>query len=130
MDGKVIRILSDTELIINLGADDGVEFGSKFEIYEPGESVVDPSTKKNLGVLDYVKATVKVIELHNSFSLVKNQEIKTETVTHNSLNIFAQSTQDRRTVITHTLPVNKDQIEPLNIKSKEIQIGDPIRSVD
>ncbi|MFC6253030.1 hypothetical protein ACFP1H_00050 [Secundilactobacillus hailunensis] len=130
MDGKVIRILSDTELVINLGAKDGVNYNDNFEIYEPGEKVIDPTTHKNLGVLDYVKAEVKVIELHPSFSLVSHQTTKTETVTHNALNVFAQSTRDRTTTVTHTLPVNRNQITPLKIKAKEIQIGDPIRSVD
>ncbi|MFD1422031.1 hypothetical protein [Lactiplantibacillus songbeiensis] len=129
MDGKVIRILSDTDLIINLGSNDEVGYGNRFEIYEPGESIKDPTTHESLGVLDYIKATVEVTELHKSFSIVQHRSTKRETVSRGGLSAFSQRTESIETTKIHTLPVNKDSIEPRHIKNEQIQVGDPIRSI-
>lgn len=129
MEGKVIRILNDTELLINLGSNDDVRHGQKFEIYEPGESVKDPSTHESLGTLDYIKANVEATEVHEAFSVVSHVTTNTETISKGGLAAFAQSSRKVTTRIVHPLPVETDQIKPRNVKNKEIQIGDPVRSV-
>lgn len=129
LEGKVIRILSDTELVINLGANDGVDYNSKFEIYEPGEEIIDPETHKSLGVLDYVKAHVEILEVHKAFSLVHHETTTTETVSRGALSAFAQTSKEVQRTRVHRLPVNSDAIKPRNIKNEQIQVGDPVRKV-
>lgn len=129
MEGKVIRILSDTELLINLGSNDDVHYGQEFEIYEPGETVEDPSTHESLGTLDYIKANVEATEVHEAFSVVSHITTSTETISRGGLAAFAQSSHEVTTRTVHSLPIKTDQINPRNVKNKEIQIGDPVRSV-
>uniref|UniRef100_UPI00403F6243 hypothetical protein n=1 Tax=Lentilactobacillus hilgardii TaxID=1588 RepID=UPI00403F6243 len=129
MEGKVIRILNDTELLINLGSNDDVRYDQHFEIYEPGEEVRDPLTNKSLGTLDYVKANVEATEVHEAFSVVSHITTSTETVSKGGLAAFAQSSRKITTQHVHPLPVDTDQINPRNVKNESIQIGDPVRSV-
>ncbi|HJE44431.1 hypothetical protein [Levilactobacillus namurensis] len=128
-DAQVIRILSDTELVINLGSEDGINYNDKFEIYEPGEQMINPLTNEKLGAFDYVKASVEAKEIHEKFSIVKHVTKSRETVSHGGLSALSQMTKEVTRTTTHSLPVNENQILPQNIKSTQIQVGDPVRSV-
>lgn len=50
--GSVAKILNTREIIINRGAEDGVEAGMKFAVLDPEEDeVTDPDTGEVLGVI-------------------------------------------------------------------------------
>lgn len=62
--GKVAAILSRRELILNLGADDGVELGMRFVILNSkGIDVRDPDTGKVLGTVEVPKTVVKIVRV-------------------------------------------------------------------
>lgn len=62
--GKVAAILSRRELILNIGAADGVEVGMRFVILnKQGVDVTDPDTGKVLGTVEVPKTVVKVVRL-------------------------------------------------------------------
>src|SRR5579862_1071556 len=62
--GKVAAILSARELILNVGAEDGVEVGMQFVILNSkGVNVTDPDTGHVLGTVEVPKTVVKVVRV-------------------------------------------------------------------
>ena len=62
--GKVAAILSQRELVLNVGSDDGVEVGIKFVILNSkGIDVTDPDTGDVLGTVEVPKTVVKVVRV-------------------------------------------------------------------
>lgn len=53
--GKVVKILNPYEVVINLGAEDGVTKDDEFVVFEQGEEVTDPDTDESLGILEIVR---------------------------------------------------------------------------
>jgi hypothetical protein len=70
--GSVIRLLSDDQLLLNVGGADGVISGEIFEVLDPRtQNVIDPTTGDSLGSLDRVKARVRVVELADRLSVAE-----------------------------------------------------------
>jgi hypothetical protein len=62
--GKVAAILSKRELVLNVGADDGVRVGTRFVILNSkGIDVRDPDSGKVLGTVEVPKTLVKVVRV-------------------------------------------------------------------
>ena len=59
--GKVARILTSRELVINVGTREGVTVGMYFDVMDPrGEDVTDPDTHEVLGSVPRPKVRVQV----------------------------------------------------------------------
>ncbi|WP_084075266.1 hypothetical protein [Demequina sp. NBRC 110052] len=70
--GKVARIVSDREVILNRGLDDGVEVGATFYIFDANTvDVADPDTGENLGGVRRVKALVRAIDVAPRLTLAR-----------------------------------------------------------
>jgi hypothetical protein len=68
--GHVAKLITDDELLLNIGSADGVKYGMTFEVLDQEtENVYDPVTGKNLGSIDRVKTKVRVFELSEHLSL-------------------------------------------------------------
>jgi hypothetical protein len=65
--GKVARVLSDRELVVNIGTADGVTYGMQFDIIETVQ-VKDPDTSTLLGTVErsIVSLTVFGVQEHLS----------------------------------------------------------------
>lgn len=128
--GKVIRILSDTEIIINIGINKEAKIGQKFKIYEPGEEIIDSETNKSLGILDYIKGTVEITEIHDEFSVAQKivQEERIKNRGYNPLSSF-NNTKTETVNVIKPLPVNEQEIKARNIKNPQISINDPVKSI-
>jgi len=62
--GKVAAILSQRELVLNVGMEDGVEIGDKFVILNSkGIDVTDPDSGEVLGTVEVPKTVVKVVRV-------------------------------------------------------------------
>jgi len=69
-EGRVIRLVTDDELLFNLGSNNGVRQGMIYNILDPAtQNVVDPKTRENLGSLERIKAQVRVISVTERMSL-------------------------------------------------------------
>ncbi len=55
----VAKVLSDYQLIINAGSNDGVVIGDTFTIIEKGDEVFDPITGESLGDYELKKGVVR-----------------------------------------------------------------------
>jgi hypothetical protein len=59
--GYVARLITDDELVINLGSRDGVKKDMYFNIIdESARDVPDPITGENLGSIDRIKAQIHI----------------------------------------------------------------------
>ena len=53
---KVAKVLSETQLVLNVGSNDGIKEDSRFLVYSiEDEDILDPVTGESLGKLEYVK---------------------------------------------------------------------------
>ena len=68
IEGKVAKVISDDEIIINIGSKDGVKEGDRFLVYQLGEEIKDPDTDKILDTLEVVKGRVKIIHVQSNIS--------------------------------------------------------------
>ena len=49
---KVVNVIDDYKLVLNIGSDDGATEGQKYLIYEvSNEEIFDPATKESLNLL-------------------------------------------------------------------------------
>lgn len=74
LKGKIIKILDDKRVIVNLGHKDGVKKDMKFFIFSEGEEIIDPETKKTLGKRDIVKHRIKVRHIQETFSIMESDQ--------------------------------------------------------
>ncbi|MFB3787868.1 MAG: hypothetical protein ACE15F_16030 [bacterium] len=68
--GKVVSILDDQRLIVNLGLEQGVAMGDRFVVYEEGGEITDPSTQQTLGKLELIKTQVEAVHVQEKMSLL------------------------------------------------------------
>jgi hypothetical protein len=70
--GRVVRLVTDDELIMNLGSAHGVLENMIFDILDPStQNIIDPDTHENLGSIERVKAQVRVINVSERISLAR-----------------------------------------------------------
>ena len=71
----VVRLVNRYTLVINRGHLDGIKNGQRFLIYRLSEDeIVDPETGENLGRLETVKGTGKVIHVQERISTIESDK--------------------------------------------------------
>lgn len=74
---QVIKIIDEFSIVINGGLNDSISKGDEIEIFVIGDMITDPfNDNKELGTLDFVKATLEVVEIYRDFSVCKKFEEK------------------------------------------------------
>jgi hypothetical protein len=74
LKGKVIQILDDYRLIVNIGLKDGIRKGMNFFVYQLGIDIKDPETELSLGNIEIVKHRLKVVHAQDNFSIMRSDE--------------------------------------------------------
>jgi hypothetical protein len=70
--GRVIRLITDDELIFNLGAEQGVTEDMLFDVLDSTtEDVYDPLTMENLGSIERIKSQIQVINIGQRIALAR-----------------------------------------------------------
>ena len=69
--GKVARVNSDRELIINRGLEDGVERGTYFYVKADPIGITDPDTGESLGEVLPIKIVVRADEVSERFCIAR-----------------------------------------------------------
>jgi hypothetical protein len=59
IEGKVAKIVDETTIVINRGADSGVTEGMRFVIVAEGDDVTDPDTGRSLGTWEVLKGYLR-----------------------------------------------------------------------
>ncbi len=68
--GKLIKA-DATRVYINSGSEGGVSSGMEFEVYRPGEALIDPDTGLNLGTETEKVGRVRVNDVKEKFSIAE-----------------------------------------------------------
>jgi hypothetical protein len=69
-DIRVAAIIEIDKIVINKGQKDGIEEYMRFLVYDEGEEIIDPISKKSLGVLENPKGTFKVMHLQENMTVL------------------------------------------------------------
>lgn len=129
---KVIKIIDEYNIVINIGFENGVKFGDKFQIYQQGEKLFDPETNEDLGTLDIVKATIIATSVSPKVTICKNALTTSQ---------FQKDIFERRNMIAHSLqyisPIQRPlMIDPLQVTEsiyskadRTIKLGDSVRKL-
>ena len=122
--GEVVRILSNKELVINLGYNDGVKLDDEVIIYEVGEEVSNVDGVM-IGTLDYIKAKLVVTTVYANLSKCgypkENMTTFEKSVASISKSFISYETQK-------SLNVDKNEIEPYKKNHSDIiRIGDNVK---
>jgi len=129
LQGKVVMVLNERELIINIGAEAGVKQNMKFKIlsYSPME-IHDPETGDLLGLLDREKVRVTVSKLEPRYSICKTYRLRTVGVLPSIAALMApvQSVPETLRTTDSTLPPPLPEEESYVKKGdRVVQILDP-----
>ena len=72
---RVIKVIDEYKVVLNIGDDDGVKVGQIFVVYaEDPEELTDPDTGENLGKLEIVRGRGKVTHVQQKMSTIESTE--------------------------------------------------------
>lgn len=130
--GKVARILSDEEVVLNVGSDHGVELGMEFVIFSVSESdrIIDPETGDDLGAIETTKGRVKVHHVQDKISRARTLTYQVPTPSFEEAFRVLGTGLLSRTVETRRdkLLVAEHQVSEF-AENLAVRIGDNVRSV-
>jgi len=134
--GKVARILNSRELAINVGTNDGVVVGMRFDILDPkGEDITDPDTEEVLGSIDRPKARVQVVKVYGRLSVASTYKEHQVNVGGRGSNLgigggLADLFMPPKYVTKYeTLKTTEKTWEDLEEKESFVKTGDPVVQV-
>lgn len=123
--GKIIRILSEDKIVINVGSNDKVKTGMVFEIYgEEGEVIKDPETKEILGTLKISKGKCVVATVLPKFSITTTIKREVNLYEPPGMDLFYRTIEEK-------WKINPSDITPL-MKLPEtttVNIGDQVKLI-
>jgi len=135
--GKVARILTSRELVINVGAKDGVTEGMYFDVMDPkGEDITDPDTGSVLGSIARPKVRVQVTAVQEHLAVAATFKKKQVNVGGQGSS-FALGVGGLADLLTppkwitkyETLKTNERTWEDLEEKESFVKTGDPVAQV-
>lgn len=122
---KVVKIISDSEIVVNVGSNNLITRGQTLEIFDPGDEVTDPETGKSLGSLDYIKTYLRVKHVYPQMCICENAE--TEPMLSDLLSAasgFFAAANGSKAKLLHVDPTD---ISGGLHKNRKIHIGDLVR---
>lgn len=124
--GRIIRILDETTVIVNLGLRDGVGASSVFSILGTPEEVVDPITKESLGTVLVVKGRVKANSVSERFTIATSKWIeRTSRFTGLSFGGYEESAEEHDS----KLRIQSSEVKPWKAVSAEfVRVGDEVET--
>ena len=131
--GKVARILNIRELVLNLGAENGVTEGMLFDIQGKEEiDIRDPDTNEVLGSTGRVKARVKVTHVQERLAVA--QTYRKQTIATGGLGGTSAAEEFFKSVYKALMPTKveftedlareKDAWEVISEEESKVAIGD------
>lgn len=111
----VVRILSDTTIIIDAGSSD-VHVGSLVQVYEYLGNLTDLDGN-SLGSLEYVKAELEVVRTEPLYSICKTPKQNKSIVLSPLLEASYRP----------PFEVDKQSIEPIQATDSTVRVGDPVK---
>jgi len=128
--GKVARILSDEEVILNVGSEDGVKEKMEFVIFSESDHVYDPETGEDLGAIEVVKGRVGVYHVMGRMSRVRTltYQVHVASIPETVRWLGSLYSESRAETRRRKLKVPEGQVRPL-AEDLAVKVGDKVRSV-
>jgi hypothetical protein len=129
LQGKVIRILDERTIMINLGDKDGVTTENIFKIFGEPEEIIDPETQEVLGRLSVTKASVKATQVYERFTIASTRWVERTyapiiSTGSGFAEIFGFSDEERD---EGKLNVDPSEVQPWKARSEElVRVGDVV----
>lgn len=76
--GKVVKVLNNFEVVVNLGAESGVAMDDVFVVYARGEELKDPDTGGSLGTLEIVRGRARAVHVQDRLTTLRSIETHSE----------------------------------------------------
>lgn len=73
---KVIKVVDNHTIVVNVGADKGLVPGKIFMVVGLGEEIVDPDTNESLGALEVVRGRARVSHVQERISTLISAEVE------------------------------------------------------
>jgi len=119
---RIISIIDDTTILINVGENKGVVKGDEFRIFSKTPEVIDPFTGDNLGSMDINKAIVEAYDVLPKMTICKSKF--TNSLATSMLNITSAMFSTERQVLSIDFSeLSGDVLE----EDKNIKIGDYLK---
>ncbi|MDD3186398.1 MAG: hypothetical protein ACOX1S_05515 [Anaerostipes sp.] len=115
--GSVIRIIDNRTIIVNAGKD-RLCIGDTIKVYEKTEPILDLDGTE-LCIYEYTKDILEVIDVDTKYSVCQKKEFK------NTAAMSISPLLSKKEYIP--LNVDKEDIQPFEIKNHNIVVGDPIK---
>lgn len=139
IEGKVAQVLNEREVAINIGTEQGVERGMKFEILSEKPIVItDPDTGDEIGTREQPKVKVKAVEVQPRMSIASTYQTYQVNVggtgTADPLasiwDTMRRFTPPRRVTRVKTLRIDQSELPgPLDEKDSIVRRGDRVRQI-
>jgi hypothetical protein len=125
VSGRIAKILSDTEVILNVGATAGVQEGMEFVIFSEGEHVLDPETGEDLGSIETVKGRLHVDHVMENIARASTMSYSVTLASWYDQMARASGVFETR---RSKLKVDEGQITPID-EDRLVKVGDRVRSI-
>lgn len=123
---KIVKILNETTFILNVGTNDGIENGTKFQIIDSDpEPIIDPDTNQIIGYLNNSKGTIEANDVQEKMTIARTKLHKkvTRSPVYDAMSAF----QNIETSYREELNVNETQISGgYNKSNNPVEIGDAV----
>lgn len=128
IEGKVARVVTTREVVINRGATHGVEKGMYFAIFDPRFTEIrDPDSGEPLGNIERRKAIVRVVEVFELMALAKTFRFR---VVGGGLGGGVAALFEPRRRVYETLEISEYTSNELDEDDSIVKSGDPVKQVD
>ena len=129
--GKVARILTSREMVINVGSDSGVAVGMRFQVMDAkGQDVQDPDTGQLLGSIERPKVMVEISKVQERLSVASTYKKVTVNVGGAGIGDFARLFMPPKWVTKYeTLKTEEKTWEDLDEEDSYVKIGDSVVQV-
>jgi hypothetical protein len=126
--GRIIRIVDNTTVIINLGREDGVQSRSLFSILGMPEPIIDPESSETLGHVSVVKGKVRASEVFDKFTIATS---KWTTYSSGSFlripSLFPDMPTPQLTEHGRELLVSRSELQPWKAETEDpVSVGDEV----
>ena len=122
-NGKIIRLLDDHTVIIDLGLGDGVETRMRFGIFSASQEIVHPDTLETLGSYRKRKGVVVVNEVFDRFCVASTPVVREETTEERQPWSIGPTKIRRERTYQPSLDAVEEQIEGI-LGGGSVAVGD------
>lgn len=123
--GKVVKIIDEYSVVVDIGYSDGVNEDMEFVIYNEGETIEDPDSGEKIGTMEHRKAKVSPHHIMENMTVMESSETEIETFDVGPSISLPSINKKKKVEVKKELPL--DEIPDKPKEDNTIEVGDLIR---